>query len=90
MARIVARIRSIPKGFVCTYGDIEPGAPRMVGRVLATTREKLPWYRVVRSNGQPAMGSRQLALLRREGVPLRGDRVDLSKARYLPGRWTAP
>lgn len=87
VARIVARIRSIPKGFVCTYGDIEPSAPRMVGRVLATTRLKLPWHRVVRSNGVPAMGSRQLELLRQEGVPLRGDRVELRKARYMPGRW---
>ena len=80
-AKILERIRAIPPGFVRTYGDIEPHAPRMVGRVLATTTERLPWHRVVRSDGSVAKGPRQLTLLRREGVPLRGDRVDLRKAR---------
>jgi methylated-DNA-protein-cysteine methyltransferase-like protein len=80
-ARIVERIRAIPPGFVRTYGDIEPHAPRMVGRVLATTTERVPWHRVVRADGSVAKGARQLTLLRREGVPLVGDRVDLRKAR---------
>jgi alkylated DNA nucleotide flippase Atl1 len=79
--RIIERIRAIPVGFVRTYGDIEPHAPRMVGRVLATTNERLPWHRVVRADGSVAKGARQLRLLRREGVPLVGDRVDLRKAR---------
>lgn len=74
------RIRTIPKGFVRTYGDIEPGAPRMVGRVLSMATG-LPWHRVVRSDGSVAKGRRQLELLRKEGVPLLGDRVDLRKAR---------
>ena len=81
MEQIVARIRAIPIGFVRTYGDIEPSAPRMVGRVLATTRERLPWHRVVRSDGSVAKGARQLQLLRREGVPVIGGRVDLRRAR---------
>ena len=81
MARILERIRTIPPGFVRTYGDIEPRAPRMTGRVLATTAEAVPWHRVVRADGSVAKGARQLALLRREGVPLIGDRVDLRKAR---------
>lgn len=81
VARIVERIRAIPKGFVRTYGDLEPSAPRMVGRVLATTNERLPWHRVVRADGSVAKGSRQLELLRKEGVPLIGDRVDLRRAR---------
>jgi alkylated DNA nucleotide flippase Atl1 len=80
-ARIVERVRAIPRGFVRTYGDIEPLAPRMTGRVLATTTERVPWHRVVRSDGSVAKGARQLQLLRREGVPLIGDRVDLRKAR---------
>jgi alkylated DNA nucleotide flippase Atl1 len=80
-ARIVERIRAIPRGFVRTYGDIEPLAPRMTGRVLSTTTERLPWHRVVRADGSVAKGARQLQLLRREGVPLIGDRVDLRKAR---------
>jgi alkylated DNA nucleotide flippase Atl1 len=36
---------------------------------------------VVRADGSAAKGKRQLELLRREGVPMRGDRVDLRRAR---------
>ena len=79
--RIVACIRAIPAGFVRTYGDIDPAAPRLVGHVLATTKEDLPWYRVVRADGSVPKGRRQIARLRSEGVPIRGDRVDLRKAR---------
>jgi len=80
--RIVARIRAIPEGFVQTYGDIEPSAPRLVGHVLATyERDDLPWHRVVRADGSVAKGRRQLALLRREGIPIVGRRVDLRRAR---------
>jgi len=79
--RIVSRIRAIPEGFVRTYGDIEPGAPRLVGRILATTHEGLPWHRVVHSDGSLAKGQRQRALLVAEGVPMRGARVDLRRAR---------
>ncbi len=64
-----------------TYGDIDLGAPRLVGRVLASTDEELPWHRVVRADGSVAKGEEQLARLRREGVPLRGGRVDLRRAR---------
>ena len=81
VARIVARIRDIPAGFVRTYGDIDPDAPRMVGRVLATTHEDLPWHRVVRADGSIPKGARQRALLLREGVPMRGERIDLERAR---------
>jgi alkylated DNA nucleotide flippase Atl1 len=79
--RIIERICAIPKGRVRTYGDIDPAAPRLVGRILATTHENLPWYRVVRGDGSAPRGEGQLERLRREGVPIRGDRVDLSQAR---------
>jgi alkylated DNA nucleotide flippase Atl1 len=82
-ARIVRRVRAIPEGFVRTYGDIEPGAPRLVGYVLATTDADLPWHRVVRADGSLAKGRRQRKLLLEEGVPMRGDRVDLRLARIL-------
>lgn len=75
---------------VSTYGDIDPAAPRLVGLVLATTEEDVPWHRIVRSDGVPAKGKRQVELLRKEGVPLRGDRVDLRRARYPPLRWASP
>jgi alkylated DNA nucleotide flippase Atl1 len=82
-ALIVSRIRAIPVGFVRTYGDIDPDAPRLVGHVLATTNERLPWHRVVRADGTLAVGERQRARLEREGVPFRGARVDLERARLL-------
>ena len=80
--RILSEIRAIPEGFVRTYGDIDPKAPRIVGQILATTQEKdLPWHRVVRGDGTVAKGTRQLDRLRREGVPIAGNRVDLNQAR---------
>ena len=78
---ILARIRAIPKGSVATYGDIEPTAPRLVGHILATTTAKVPWHRVVRADGSVARGPRQAELLRAEGVPMRGDRVDFRQLR---------
>jgi len=81
-ARILAAVRAIPEGFVRTYGDIDPGAPRLVGRVLAKhTGEALPWHRVVRADGRLVKGREQLERLAREGVPMRGDRVDLRRVR---------
>jgi methylated-DNA-protein-cysteine methyltransferase related protein len=85
IAQIVARVRAIPAGFVRTYGDIDPRAPRLVGRILATTHEDLPWHRVVHADGSMAMGRRQRELLLGEGVPMRGDRVDLRQARLPAG-----
>ena len=41
----------------------------------------VPWQRVVRADGSLAKGQRQRALLEAEGVPFRGDRVDMSIAR---------
>jgi methylated-DNA-protein-cysteine methyltransferase-like protein len=83
-SRVVARVRAIPRGFVRTYGDIDPRAPRLVGRVLATTHEDIPWHRVVRADGTIPKGKRQRELLLKEGVTMRGDRVDLRDARLPP------
>jgi alkylated DNA nucleotide flippase Atl1 len=80
-ARIIERVRAIPKGFVRTYADIDPAAPRLVGRVLTSTHERVPWHRVVRGDGSAPMGADQLELLRSEGVPMRGIKVDLAQAR---------
>ena len=83
--RIIARIRAIPEGFVASYGDIDPAAPRMVGYVLAGLREEdVPWHRVVRADGSVAKGGEQLRRLREEGVPIRRGRVDLRVVRLPP------
>jgi methylated-DNA-protein-cysteine methyltransferase-like protein len=78
--RVIERVRAIPKGYVRTYGDIDGSAPRLVGRILATTHD-LPWHRVVRADGTIPQGQTQRELLLAEGVPMRGDRVDLDQAR---------
>jgi methylated-DNA-protein-cysteine methyltransferase-like protein len=78
-------VRAIPEGFVRTYGDVSPGAPRFAGAVLFEVDEPdLPWWRVVRADGSLAKGTRQRQLLIAEGVPFRGDRVDMSVARVTP------
>jgi alkylated DNA nucleotide flippase Atl1 len=78
---VLQRIRAIPPGFVRSYGDVSPGAPRFAGTVLSRTVEDVPWHRVVRADGSLAKGARQRALLEAEGVPFVGERVDMRVAR---------
>lgn len=79
---ILRRVRTIPPGYVRTYGDISPGAPRLAGYVLSHSDARdAPWHRVVRADGSLAKGARQRRLLEAEGVPFSGERVLLSKAR---------
>lgn len=87
---IVRVIASIPSGRVASYGEIAaraglPRHARLVGRVLgdAGAEAKLPWHRVLRSDGRFAFkpGSRafreQRARLIDEGVAVKAGRVDL-------------
>jgi methylated-DNA-protein-cysteine methyltransferase-like protein len=84
---VLERVREIPEGFVRTYGDVSPGAPRFAGTVLFQADDPdLPWWRVVRADGSLAKGDRQRALLRAEGVPFRGARVDMEAARQIDVR----
>jgi alkylated DNA nucleotide flippase Atl1 len=87
--RIFACVEAIPAGTVMSYGDVAEyigtRAARNVGRVLATeSYGGLPWHRVLRSDGTCAehIRAEQVALLRAEGVPMRGDRVDMRLARW--------
>ena len=81
-ALVLARIRATPEGFVRSYGDVSPGAPRFAGTVLAGCEDPtVPWHRIVRADGSLAKGARQRALLEAEGVPFRGERVDMHAAR---------
>jgi methylated-DNA-protein-cysteine methyltransferase related protein len=82
--QILERVRSTPPGFVRTYGDVSPGAPRMAGAALYECADaSVPWHRIVRADGSLAKGQRQRRLLEREGVPFRGFRVDMRVA-HLP------
>ncbi|MEA2321592.1 MAG: methylated-DNA-protein-cysteine methyltransferase related protein [bacterium] len=82
---VLRRVRAVPPGFVRTYGDVSPGAPRFAGTVLhACADPTVPWHRIVRADGSLAKGERQRALLDAEGVPFRPtrpDRVDMRVAR---------
>jgi alkylated DNA nucleotide flippase Atl1 len=79
---IIRRVRETPEGFVRTYGDVSPGAPRVAGAVLHhCADESVPWHRIVRADGSLAKGAEQRARLTREGVPFRGQRVDMRVAR---------
>ncbi|MGV8885938.1 MAG: MGMT family protein [Microbacteriaceae bacterium] len=93
-ARVLDVIEAIPDGAAMTYGDVAAAvgsrAARAVGKVMAHYGSDVPWWRVVRASGHPAInkGDRALEHYRAEGTPLRwsGDtyRVDLAAARYVP------
>jgi methylated-DNA-protein-cysteine methyltransferase-like protein len=79
---ILRRVRAIPPGFVRTYGDVSPDAPRLAGYVLRHTNARdAPWHRVVRADGSLAKGDHQRRLLEAESVAFRGERVVMSSAR---------
>lgn len=84
--RIWQTVQQIPVGKVASYGQIAdlaglPGRARLVGKVLGLSPIALPWHRVVRSNLNLAFApgsleaQEQSALLRQEGVLLRGNKV---------------
>jgi methylated-DNA-protein-cysteine methyltransferase related protein len=80
-AEVLRRVRSVPEGHVTTYGDLSPGAPRFAGTVLSECDDPgVPWHRIVRADGSLAKGERQRRLLDAEGVPFRGERVDMREA----------
>jgi methylated-DNA-protein-cysteine methyltransferase related protein len=82
--QILDRVSATPPGFVRTYRDVSPGAPRVAGAVLHGCDDpSVPWHRIVRADGSLAKGDRQRRLLEREGVPFRGRRVDMRVA-HLP------
>jgi methylated-DNA-protein-cysteine methyltransferase related protein len=89
---ILAAVRRIPRGKVCTYGNVAevaglPRRARLVGTVLRQTPavRGLPWYRVINAGGRisfPAGSdayARQRHKLEAEGVVFVGGRVDLRR-----------
>jgi alkylated DNA nucleotide flippase Atl1 len=74
--------RTVPAGFVTTYGDLCPNAPRFAGMVMSACHDpNVPWHRIVRADGSLPKGAHQRRLLDAEGVPFRGARVDMKIAR---------
>jgi methylated-DNA-protein-cysteine methyltransferase-like protein len=91
--RVRELVAAIPSGRVATYGDIAAMAglssPRIVGWIMRTDSSDLPWHRVITASGRPArhLTTRQLELLRAEGVLAVDGRVALRELRYeVPAR----
>jgi methylated-DNA-protein-cysteine methyltransferase related protein len=86
--RVRALVAAIPSGRVATYGDIADVAglssPRIVGWIMRTDSSDLPWHRVITASGRPArhLSTRQLELLRAEGVLAAGGKIALREVRY--------
>lgn len=91
---VLDAVDRIPRGRVMSYSDVAEyvgaGSGRAVGTVMARYGAEVPWHRVLRNDGTCAThkSERQLALLRAEGVPMRGDRVDMTRARWNGRRRT--
>ena len=96
-ARIIAAIKRIPRGKVCTYGGVAdvaglPRRARLVGTVLRQTpaTRAVPWFRVINAGGRISfpVGSdsytRQRKLLEKEGVDFVGGRVNLDRYGWPP------
>ena len=94
---ILAAVRRIPRGRVCTYGNVAevaglPRRARLVGTVLRQmpAGRGLPWYRVINAGGRISfpVGSdayaRQRHKLEAEGVVFVGGRVDLRRYGWPP------
>lgn len=84
--RVRALVAAIPAGRVSTYGDVACAAglssARIVGWIMRCDSADLPWHRVLPATGRPSphLASRQLELLRADGVLAPGGRVPLSGA----------
>ena len=99
-SQVLAILAAIPEGRVTTYGTIGRHlhvTARQVAFVLARLTveesERLPWFRVVAANGVVsstklgAVGRRQIARLRAEGVAVtpRNKVEDFQRIAWSPG-----
>ncbi|MCW2506518.1 MAG: cysteine methyltransferase [Actinomycetia bacterium] len=92
---VLELVERIPPGRVMSYGMIAElvrestgrGSARTVGTVMARYGGGVPWHRVVSGAGRlpPGHEVEAGARLRSEGVPFRGERVELDAVRWWPG-----
>jgi methylated-DNA-protein-cysteine methyltransferase-like protein len=91
---VLALVERIPEGKVMSYGAIADAladasgrnSPRQVGTIMARHGGGVPWHRVVTSAGRMPPGHEQEARQRllSEGVPIKGEHVDMARAGWLP------
>lgn len=95
--RIWQVVNAIPPGKVVSYGQVAEMAglgrqARFVGRALGMLPpdHNLPWFRVIRSNGQIAFPTdseafnRQIELLTQDGVEVVNGKVSMASFRWAP------
>lgn len=99
--KIWQTVQAIPLGYIACYGQIAdlaglPGRARMVGKALGSVPksgwrgQKVPWYRVVNSQGKISfpVGSelfqRQKDFLQEEQVVVIGARIKLKEFQWQP------
>ena len=91
---VLSLVERIPEGHVMSYGAIADAlaeksgrnSARQVGTIMARHGGGVPWHRVVNSVGRMPPGHEQEARQRllADGVPLRGEHVDMSRAAWMP------
>jgi alkylated DNA nucleotide flippase Atl1 len=89
---VLALVERIPAGKVMSYGAIADAladrsgrnSARLVGSIMARHGGGVPWHRVVNSSGRMPPGHEQEARQRllSEGVPLKGEHVDMARASW--------
>jgi methylated-DNA-protein-cysteine methyltransferase-like protein len=91
---VLALVERIPEGRVMSYGAIADvlaeksgrNSARQVGTIMSRHGGGVPWHRVVSSSGRlvPAHAQEARQRLLADGVPLRGEHVDMTRAAWLP------
>jgi alkylated DNA nucleotide flippase Atl1 len=95
VSHVLEVVETIPESRVMSYGGVAAAigsrSARGVGQVMAHYGGDVPWWRVVRASGHPAIDHETEALqyYRAESTPLRWSaggvyRVDLALARWTP------
>ncbi len=91
---VLRLVESIPEGRVMSYGAVADAlaersgrnSARQIGTIMSRHGGGVPWHRVVTSAGRLPPGHEQEARQRllSEGVPLKGDLVDMTRASWTP------
>lgn len=88
---VLALVELVPPGAAVAYGDVAEllgsGGPRQVGSVMSHHGDSVPWWRVLKANGEAPQGLETDALRHyvQEGTPLLGRYLDF--LRTGEGRW---
>lgn len=95
--KVYALLRRVPRGKITTYGELAKAAklhPRTIGMLMKSNQDpvNIPCYKVVRSDGSVGGYSgrggtkMKIALLERDGIPVKSGRIDLKRHLYVFSR----